>query len=369
MSTCTLRSLCDLISTMPDRRRANVIGLGVIGASVGLALAERGWHVSGFDIDPDRMKEALGASVCETGGIDSDAEISFVAVPALEVVAAVKNCLDCTSGVVTDVSSVKAPVVDKIDNKRFIAGHPMAGSEQEGISGADPTMFVGATWVLTPTESTDDQTFADVSSVVRSFGADVVALPPQQHDEMVAMVSHVPHLAAAALMQLAGRRADDHSALLRLAAGGFRDMTRVAAGHPAIWPDICAENRIAIVDVLDSLIERLGSVRSIVADVDRSALLAMLHEARMARMNLPGSAHDPEHLVEVRTPIPDRPGSAAEVFTLAAELGVNIYDFEVAHSPEGDYGVMIMVIDLDSSELFRGGLIARGFRPGLRSLE
>jgi len=369
MSTSTGRSFCDPTSTMSEPRRANVVGLGVIGGSVGQALVERGWRVSGFDIDPDRMEQALKASACDAEGIDPEAEISFVAVPAFDVVAAVERCLSLTTGVVTDVSSVKGPVVGQIDDRRFVAGHPMAGSEQEGIAGADPTMFVGATWVLTPTETTDDQTFADVASVVRSFGADVVALPPKHHDEMVAMVSHVPHLAAATLMQLAGRRAHDHTALLRLAAGGFRDMTRVAAGHPAIWPDICAENRTAIVDVLDSLIEGLNVVRTIVDEVDRTALLDMLHEARLARVNLPGSAHDPEHLVEVRTPIPDRPGSAAEVFTLAAELGVNIYDFEVAHSPEGDYGVMIMVIDRDSSDLFRGGLIARGFRPGIRSLE
>jgi len=356
------------IFAMSDQRRANVVGLGVIGASVGMALLERGWFVSGYDVDPDRIEQALAASACDAEGVDPEAEISFIAVPALETVSAVKQCLGDTSGVVTDVASVKGPVADQVGDRRFVPGHPMAGSEQEGIEGADPTMFVGATWVLTPTETTDDQTFAKVASVVRSFGADVVALAPHRHDYMVAMVSHVPHLAAATLMQLAGRRADDHGALLRLAAGGFRDMTRVAAGHPAIWPDICAENRTAIIDVLDSLIDRLGTVREIVAEVDRVALLELLSEARMARMNLPGSAHAPEHLLEVRTPIPDRPGSAAEVFTLAAELGVNIYDFEVAHSPEGDFGVMIMVIDRDLSELFRGGLIARGFRPGLRSL-
>ena len=350
-------------------RRANVVGLGLIGGSIGLALTKRGWHVSGSDIDHEHAARAISVGACDTEGIDPDAEITFVAVPALSVAEVVKDCLAKTTGVVTDVASVKGPVVAEVDHSRFVAGHPMAGSEQEGLAGADESMFVGATWVLTPTSTSDDTSFAKIASVVRSFGADVVALPPHRHDEMVAVVSHVPHLAAATLMELAGEGTLDNNALLRLAAGGFRDMTRVAAGHPAIWPDICAENRVAIVAALDSLIARLGSVRDIVENVDREALLELLHSARMARVSLPGSANDPEHLAEVRVPIPDRPGSAAEVFTLAAELGVNIFDFEVAHSPEGNYGVMILVIDLDASDLFRGGLIARGFRPGLRGLE
>ncbi len=354
---------------MTDQPRANIVGLGLMGGSLGLALIARGWHVSGHDTDTAVMSRAANQGVCHSLGIDPDAEISFVAVPALSVVQAVHATLGATTGVVTDVASVKAIIVQDIDDRRFVAGHPMAGSEQEGLSGADAGMFVGAAWVLTPTEKSDDQAVAKVASVVRSLGADVIALPPARHDEIVAMVSHVPHLTAATLMQLADERSVDHSALLRLAAGGFRDMTRVAAGHPAIWPDICAENRTAIVDVLDALIERLSTVRDIVDTTDREGLLDLLNSARLARANLPGRAHDPEHLAEIRTPIPDRPGAAAEVFTLAAELDVNLYDFEVAHSPEGDYGVMIVLVDQNVAELFRGGLMARGFRPGVRSLE
>jgi len=352
-----------------EPRRANVVGLGLIGGSISRALVDGGWHVSGHDLDDAMATRAVDSGYCSAIGIDDGAEISFVAVPALAVADVVKELLASTTGVVTDVASVKGPVVEGVDDRRFVAGHPMAGSEQDGLDGSDPEMFLGAAWVLTPTETTDDQTFAKVASVVRTLGADVVALPPGRHDEMVAMVSHVPHLAAAALMQLADERAIDHSALLRLAAGGFRDMTRVAAGHPAMWPDICAENRTAIVGVLDALIGRLHEVRAIVDEVDRARLLEMLHAARLARANLPGRATDPEFLAEIRAPIPDRPGAAAEIFTLAAELGVNLLDFEVAHSPEGDFGVMIMVVDLEAADLFRGGLMARGFRPGVRSLE
>ena len=116
----------------------------------------------------------------------------------------------------------------------------MAGSEQEGLIGADPAMFSDANWVLTPTEDTSDEAFKRIREVIISLGAEIVTLSPSRHDSLVAMVSHVPHLAAATLMGLAANRSEEHFAVLRLAAGGFRDMTRIAAGNPTIWPDICA---------------------------------------------------------------------------------------------------------------------------------
>jgi prephenate dehydrogenase len=350
-------------------RRANVVGLGLIGGSVGRALRGRGWHVTGRDVEHDRHARALALGAIDDTGTDDAAELTVVAVPASSVIEEVSAALVKTSGLVTDVASVKVPVCRVIDDSRFVGGHPMSGSELEGIEGSDPDMFEGAVWVLTPTPTTPDHALGAVAGVVRSLGAEVVALPPDRHDEIVAMVSHVPHLVAATLMTMADARAVDHAALLRLAAGGFRDMTRVAAGHPAIWPDICAENRDAIVAVLDALLADLGGVRRAVAEEDRDELLARLQQARSARRNLPVGATHPEALVEFRIPVADRPGVVAEVFTLAGELGVNVVDFEVFHSAEGTSGVLIVVIDARSSDLLRGGLLARGFRPGVRSLE
>ena len=184
----------------------------------------------------------------------------------------------------------------------------MAGSELDGLDGADGAMFSGAVWVLTPVAGTADITFAHVAGVVAELGAEVVAMAPDRHDEMVAVVSHVPHLTAASLMGVAADRAEEHAALLRLAAGGFRDMTRVASGQPDIWLDICAENRPAIVSALDALIDRLGEMREIVRTDARDDLHDRLQRARDARTNLPIHATHPEELAEVRIPIPDRTG-------------------------------------------------------------
>ena len=354
---------------MINQRRANIIGLGLIGGSVGLALRERGWHVSGDDHDAARVDRALVLGALDRAGLDDGAEITFVATPVLTVADQVKRALAETTGIVTDVGSVKGAIADAIEDPRFVGGHPMAGSELEGLDGADATMFTGAVWVLTPVATTADETFARTASIVAELGADVVALPPARHDQVVAVVSHVPHLAAATLMGLASERAEEHAALLRLAAGGFRDMTRIASGHPGIWLDICAENREAILDGLDGLIDGLRRMRDIVRDDDRAALHDRLRRAREARANLPARGTQPSELAEVRIPIPDRTGAAAEVFTLAAELGVNIASFEVVHSVEGNRGVAIVLVDALAADLFRGGLLARGFRPAVQRLD
>jgi prephenate dehydrogenase len=170
-------------------------------------------------------------------------------------------------------------------------------------------------------------------------------------------------------MHLADERAEEHRALLRLAAGGFRDMTRIAAGHPGIWPDICAENRTAIVEMLDRLIAGLSDMRAAVDKSDRDALLAVLERAQLARRNLPARVARPDQLCEVRVPVQDRAGVLADVTTLAAELDVSIADLEIAHSSEGQRGVLILLVPAERAERFQGGLLARGYRPAVRTLE
>ena len=145
-------------------------------------------------------------------------------------------------------------------------------------------------------------------------------------------------------------------------------MTRIASGHPAIWLDICDENRPAIVTALNGLIDGLSGMRDVVANGDRTALRTRLQRAREARANLPVKANHPSELTEVRIPIPDRPGAAAQIFTLAAELGVNIASFEVVHSVEGNRGVAVVLIDSAVTDLYRGGLMARGYRPAVERL-
>jgi prephenate dehydrogenase len=350
-------------------RRAQIIGTGLIGGSIGAGLRRQGWTVTGDDIVPARAARAFELGAIDTAGIDPEASVAFVATPAGAVADTVERALEeLPMAVVTDVAGVKTPVVERVSDPRFVGGHPMAGSEQEGVEGSDPDMFEGATWVLTPTVHTDAVSFAIVRSVVVTLGANVVELPAARHDDLVALVSHVPHLTAATLMNLAADTALEHATLLRLAAGGFRDMTRIAAGDPIIWPDVCAENQAGILEVLDRLLGALTEVRRVVADGNRDVLFKLLERAREARTNLPARAPSPADMVEVRIPVPDRPGVLAEVTTLLGEMGINIHDFEVAHSAEGDKGVLVLVIDSAASARARDALHEREYRCSFRPL-
>jgi prephenate dehydrogenase len=354
----------------PPPGRAMVVGTGLIGGSVGMALRRLGWHVTGRDRDPERAAQALKLGALDVVGHDPDAQVAFVATPVRAIAAVALEALQAGPGVVTDVGSVKAPIVDAVADPRFVGGHPMAGSEQDGVEGATPDLFQGATWVLTPTAGTDAAAYSQVRQVVSALGADVVALEPSRHDTLVAVVSHVPHLTAATLMRLASARGEEHRALLRLAAGGFRDMTRIAGGSPMIWPDICGENREAIVEVLDELVGALTDMRDLVAGDDRVGLLGALEEARAARVNLPVHlAAAAEDLRELRVPVPDRPGVLADVTTLATELDVNIVDLEIAHSPEGQQGVLILLVRAEDVQVLRIELARRGHRSSVQAVD
>ncbi len=359
--------------------RVAVIGTGLIGGSIGLALAARGFEVVGFDRDEARLARAKQLGAITEIGITLDdvvvgADLVIVAVPVGAIASTVVAALDAGAAVVTDVGSVKAPVVSEVErarpeaSARFVGGHPMAGSEQDGVDGADSTLFVGATWTLTPTAHTDERAYTLVLRIVRDLGGEVVTVTPEHHDELVALVSHVPQLAASTLMDVATANEDDRRTMLRLAAGGFRDMTRIAAGHPGIWPDILSTNRDAVLSALDAYVAALLRAREIVASGASEDLLALLERARAARRNLPLGVSIATELVELRVPVPDRPGVLAEVTTLAGRLGVNVVDVEIAHSLEGGRGVIVLVVAAIDADAYEGGLHDLGYRPSRTEL-
>ncbi len=333
-----------------------------------MALRKRGWYVSGVEPNPETARRAIQCGAVDEIASPGPCDLAVVATPPGILAPTARKLLDAGANIVTDVGSVKAPVATAVSSPQFVGGHPMAGNEQDGLAGADPELFRNAVWVLTPTATTADSSLATVRDIVSSFGAQVISLTPQRHDALVAVVSHVPHLTAAVLMRIAEGRSSEHSALMRLAAGGFRDMTRVAAGHPAIWPDICVENRSAITDVLDELLDELIEMRLIVSGGERDELLSRLEAARASRRSLAAGAPEPSKLTEVRIAIRDRKGELARITTLAADLDVNIYDLEIAHSSEGARGVALLLVDSKEAERFKDALVDAGDRPSLKPL-
>jgi prephenate dehydrogenase len=351
--------------TSPSNRRAHVVGLGLIGASVALALKGCGWTVTGVDDSTETMSAALSSGVVTGAELPSDVTLVVIATPAGVVAAvAVETLAHLTNPdvVVTDVAGVKGSIVALVDDERFLGGHPMAGSELRGLAGARADLFRGCTWVLTPTDHTSPTTYSTLHGILREIGANVVAIGAEDHDRLVAIASHVPHLLAGSLMNEASQVAEQDVVLLQLAAGGFRDMTRIAAGDPGIWPDILFENRDAVVQSLESLEARLKTLREALLDNGRDVILDSLLSAASARRQLPGRALSTEDLAYLRVKVSDEPGVLARVTRSASDLAVNIYDIEIAHGIEGVGGTLLLAVDAQQFEMFGAALTALGFQ-------
>ncbi|MBW3604854.1 MAG: prephenate dehydrogenase [Actinobacteria bacterium] len=339
--------------------RVAIIGTGLIGTSLGLALQEvhEVDEVVGYDRDTDRLTAALhrgGITVAALSATQAvvDADLVVLAVPAPAIAPVADEVAGAlrAGAIVTDVASVKTAAVSTLqqalpDDVWLVGGHPMAGSHETGPEHASGELFVGATYLLTPTTHTDPQAYRTLHRLVAGIGARPMAVDPGDHDRLVAVISHLPQLAATTLMNLAADQAQrQHAGLLLLAAGGFRDATRVAASNPQLWLDICAENRAAIVTVLDDYAAQLAQLRATIAAADEERLRTVLMQAQQARRRLPRKAVGGGALVELLLPIPDRPGVLAEVTTSVGAVGVNIEDFSIDHAAEGGRGALRLII-------------------------
>jgi prephenate dehydrogenase len=362
--------------------RVALLGTGLIGGSLGLALKRVPGvsEVVAFDIDPSVRAAAvrLGAADREANtpaDAVRDADFVFVATPVGKIASIIAEARQgLTSGVVvTDVGSTKSRVVLEVgelgvDGATFIGGHPMAGTEEEGIQAAQASLFEGCWWILTPTARVDASAYQALHSIITRLGAHVMALEPGEHDDLLAVISHLPHLTAATLMNLAAERGEEHAGLLSLAAGGFRDVTRVAASNPEIWVDICAENAGAIAGVLREFAGRLEHLGGLVESGAREELRERFLAARTARRDLPGRRAGGDS-VEVLIPVPDRPGVLAEVTTSVGNLGINIEDLQITHSEEGGRGTLRLIISgVDDAHRVQEALSAKGYDVRLTSL-
>jgi len=330
-----------------------VIGTGLIGTSIGLAaMRALGGRVRAFDADPEALAAAAGRGLEPVGVIEeaaSASELTFVCTPVPAIVPAAVQALRSTGAVVTDAGSVKASVLEDLaaqeaDQARFVGGHPLTGSERTGAAAASPVLLDGAVWALTPTGSTDPAAVELVEDTVRRMGADPVRLEPHRHDAIVAMVSHLPQLVSTALMQTAAGRASQEPGLLLLAAGGFRDLTRLAASGPELWADILLENRGPIAEAVAAMEAGLDDLLGMIEAGDRAGILEAFREAKSARLALAAKPQARLGVAILAIPIPDRPGALAGITGVLAERGVNIEDIEIVHTAEGARGTVHLTV-------------------------
>jgi prephenate dehydrogenase len=335
---------------MGDGPRLAVVGVGLIGGSVGLAARERlGAHVRGWDpgkgvltaaVERGAVSEACGSLAAALDG----AEAAFVAAPVGDLPAAVRAVLaaageDC---VVTDVGSTKRSVVAAVDDPRFIGGHPLAGAETAGVAHARPDLFDGATWYLTPTERTGGMLYERLHRLLKDLGARPAALDADTHDALLATVSHLPHVLANVLVARAARVLSDEGERLPATGPSFRDATRVAGANTAIWRDIYLANADALVDAIDDTVSRLTEVRGALAARDGEAVAAWNEGAREERRRLLEADLAGGDVHELRVAVPNRPGVVAEVALALGRAGVNILDMALYPAADMSSGTIAL---------------------------
>ena len=275
----------------PRRPVVAVVGVGLIGGSIGLAARERaGAQVRGWDPHDAVREAALGrGAVTDACASLADAvegaDVAFVAAPVGALPAAVAEVLaaageDC---VVTDVGSTKRSVVAAVDDPRFVGGHPLAGAETGGVEHARADLFEGATWYLTPTARTGGILYERLHRLLVDLGARPAALDADTHDALLATVSHLPHVLANVLVARAARVLSEEGERLPATGPSFRDATRVAGASTAIWRDIYLANADALVDAIDDTVRRLEEVRAALSAGDAAAVSAWNDGARPGR--------------------------------------------------------------------------------------
>lgn len=365
-----------------------IIGVGLIGGSFAAALKRLPDppKVVAVDTDPIAVREAMERGFVDEGSLaeglgaqawlaSGGADLVVIATPARFV----EQWLETLGehgydGVVTDVASTKGGVVRAARKylrppARFVGGHPMAGSERSGVGAARADLFEGAYWLLTPDTTTDADAYRDLHSLVGSLGARVVSVDAKSHDEAVAIVSHVPHIAAAALCDVAGAHAGEGRELLRLAAGGFKDTTRIAAGSPDLWTGIALDNAEALAQGLRELRGVLGEFEAMVRGRDGDAIRRWLEAAADVRRSLPAQwVPATTRLTELTVPMIDRPGVVAEVTSAVSRFGCNIEGIDIDHQSE-DTALLVLVLT-DEGDLagLERELADAGFEPRLSPL-
>lgn len=272
-----------------------IIGVGLIGGSLGLALKEKkiAKRVIGVGRREEPLKVALERNEVDEVTTDlasgvKDADLVMIATPLeLTVETFKKIAPHLKKGcVVTDVGSVKGPIVDSIKEPFFIGGHPLAGSEERGPQAARAGLFKEATVVLTPIEKTDEKALTLVKGIWQDLGAKVLFLSPEVHDELVAFTSHLPHILAISLTNLIGEVAEKEERILSLMGEGFRDTTRIAASPPSMWKEICLTNREGILLAIKKFKEIFSEIEEALSKEEGDKLLHRFEKAKETRDKL-----------------------------------------------------------------------------------
>lgn len=340
------------------------VGLGLIGGSLAKAFrsAEPKIGITAYDIDQDALALAKREGCIDEAADDvtkeafGECDYIFLCAPVsenggmLERIAAVMK----EDALLTDVGSVKGEIHAHIKRlkleARFIGGHPMAGSEKTGYENADEKLFENAYYILTPTTQTGKEQLLQYERLIRSLRAIPIVMTPEKHDHVTAAVSHLPHVLASALVNLVREEDQGDGTMKMIAAGGFRDITRIASSSPVMWEAVCMENTEQITVLLDAYIASLTEIRNTIKEQDGGRIYEFFSSARNYRDSFQVSDRGVLNVVyALHVDIPDAPGSLAAIAAILAEHEISIKNIGIIHNREYEEGVLRVEFDDDEA--------------------
>jgi prephenate dehydrogenase len=344
--------------------RIVIIGCGLIGGSLALAWRRSGIadEIVGVDLRNDHLEDAIRLRIIDRAApleeAVVDADVIVLATPVQQSIRLLMELAKLPlppNCVVTDVGSTKREVCRHAleilpAHISFIGGHPMAGSEKSGIRAASPRLFENAVYVLTPRPDEKREAVERIRTLVEATGAQVLILDPERHDRLVAAISHLPHVVAAQLVDQVADLGEEDPLYAVLAAGGFRDVTRVASGHPGLWREILLTNGDAIRPLLTEWKRRISSLVQWIEKNDGEAIETFFRKAADWRDALPvrgRGAIRPAYQCTVD--VPDEPGTIGRIATLLGQHEINLRNIGILESREGDNGQLILTFADETS--------------------
>lgn len=343
-----------------------VVGSGLLGTSIGLALRREGVEVLLTDLNPQNLTIAagLGAGNAWIEGVEP--QLVVVAVPPDHLADEITKALGHRGAVVTDVGSVKSEPLRQVaehtsgpDLARYVGSHPMAGSERSGPFAASAAMFDGRPWAVAPHAGSDPAAVALVTEMTRLCGATAITFTPDEHDQAVAATSHLPHLLAALV---AGRLTEAPASHMSLSGQGVRDVTRIAAGDPGLWLQIVTANATALTRLLGDVRDDLDRLLDAVRQGERASIVALLERGVAGTAVIPGKHGGPaQEFGLLFVAVPDHPGELARLFADARDIGVNIEDLRIDHDPGRPVGLVELTVARDRVDSLKESLEVRAW--------
>ena len=344
------------------KKHITIIGLGLIGGSLGLALKreDQGVHITGFDRSYVTADKAYRRGIIDTVAPSvktacEGADFIIFATPVNTTVSLMEEASDWNlkkDVIISDTGSTKSPIMEAArclieKGFTFIGGHPMAGSHKSGVTAAKGHLFENAYYILTPALDESEERIQSLSDLLSPTKGKIVILDALEHDRMTAIVSHFPHLVASSLV---GRLAAQESAqpfVKKLAAGGFRDLTRIASADPTMWRDITIQNRRELLEQLDGWLQEMNHVREMIVNNDPEKIFDFFNDAKKFRDELPSTYEGaiPGALYmtfDLHIDIPDHPGVISEITRILAEEEISLTNIRIIETRTDVYGILVV---------------------------